>query len=372
MSDNLTKSALGTLFYNRSKYPAWHNEGVNDPNDHTAEGALRRVCVAAGQPEPFGIIKQPLMVMLPGSDTYEPSGYYSLVREPAPGHMLHEIIGTPVSEDFESVAPLDIARLCDTNIVTPDLKPVPVETLGLLGKGERMFVTYKLPSYDVKGDEVAMYLIYDSPFTNGISHGGYTSGVRVVCQNTLNAALRNTVQQFTVTHTKGASEMIARWLGEMYQTSLAAAALLAEAYNVLASTKVNKTQVKWIIEGAYPMPAEPRENSASARLAMDVRLASYEYWKNRTLTIREMATDIYNGAGVGMDTPAVKGTAFGVYNAVAELETHARAHRASAVGSLINGSRAQTIRNAFTLAMHAGDYKTADARELVAVPVNAR
>ena len=369
MSDNIMNQSM---FYNRSDKPAWHAYGVNDTAEHTAEGGLRRICEESGKPEPFEIIKQPLMVMMPGSDTYEPSGYYALVREPAPGHMLYETIGTPVSGDFESVGPLGIARLCDANILTADLQPVPVETLGILGKGERMFVTYRLPSYDVRGDEVAMYLFYDSPFTNGISHGGYTTGVRIVCQNTLNAALRNTVQQFTVTHTKGASELIAKWLGEMYQTSLVAAATLAEAYNILANKKVNKTQVKWIVEGTYPLPAEPREDSASARLPMEERLRSYEYWKNRTLAIRENVLNIYNGAGVGMDTPAVKGTAFGIYNAVSELETHARRHSANAVGSMINGSRANYIRSAFTLAMNADAYKTADARELVAVPVAVR
>lgn len=357
MAHNLLNDSM---FYNRSTTPAWHSLGINDPTDHTAEGALRRVTKESGKDDIFGIIKQPLMVTLPGMTEPTESGYYALVREPAPGRDFYEVIGTPVSADFEAIGPADIARLCDTNIVKADGTPVPVDTLGLLGKGDRMFTTYELPSYDVKGDEIKMYLIFDAPFANGISLGGFTSGVRVVCQNTLNAAIGRSVQQFEVTHTKGASEQVAKWLSAMYSNALESAALLAEAYNVLAKTKIKEAQVKWIIDAAYPLPnPEVEEFSANARLPLAIRQEMRDKNIARIVGVRESVFDLYKGAGVGMDTPAVKGTAFGAYNAVAEYETWGRkATGQRAVGALINGARGARIRNAFTLAMNVKTWET--------------
>lgn len=77
------------------------------------------------------------------------------------------------------------------------------QTAGFFGKGERIFVSAKLPkNIYVNGDPVENYLV----FTN--SHDG-TSGVkilftpiRVVCQNTLNAAIKTTTNYVSFRHTK--------------------------------------------------------------------------------------------------------------------------------------------------------------------------
>ncbi len=44
-----------------------------------------------------------------------------------------------------------------------------IETAGALGKGERIFVTAKLPTYDIAGDEVEKYILFTS------SHDGSSS-----------------------------------------------------------------------------------------------------------------------------------------------------------------------------------------------------
>lgn len=83
------------------------------------------------------------------------------------------------------------------------------QTAGYFGHGSRIFVSAKLPdTITVNGDSIDEYLV----FTN--SHNG-TSGVnilftpiRVVCQNTLNAAIKNATNIINIRHTKAVHKNI--------------------------------------------------------------------------------------------------------------------------------------------------------------------
>lgn len=76
------------------------------------------------------------------------------------------------------------------------------QTAGYFGNGERIFVSAKLPkNILVNGDPVENYLVFTT------SHDG-TSGVkilftpiRVVCQNTLNAAIKGATNYISIRHT---------------------------------------------------------------------------------------------------------------------------------------------------------------------------
>lgn len=351
----MAHNLLGSRFYNRGNVPAWHGLGITEVSDKTAEEVVRQFGI-------YGIQKMPLKFVL--NRKAHDSGYFALVRDPIPEDNEYRVIGTPVSGDFEVSDPLKGARLWDAALLDAAGKAVPIETIGFLGKGERMFVTTKLPTYDVRGDEVATYLLYDSPFTNNVSIGGYTTGVRVVCQNTLNAAVGGAVQQFQVTHSKGSAAKCADWIKGMYSRALMASEALSEAYNVLASKPVNDLQIKWIVDNTYRLPAPDVFDSPNSRLPLELRQARRDTYIERVGRIRREVYDLYNGKGTGMDTPAVQGTAFGAYNAVAEFETYRRGGLDSTVQGLLNGGRALRIRNAFELAMNVDHYQTADVDSL--------
>src|SRR3954451_19779789 len=84
------------------------------------------------------------------------------------------------------------------------------ETAGALGKGERIFITAKLPDYIKVGsdDLIEKYLFLTT------SHDGYGAitvaftPVRIVCANTLNAAMRNHTNSIKIRHTEGAKERL--------------------------------------------------------------------------------------------------------------------------------------------------------------------
>lgn len=354
---------LAQSFYNRSTSPAWHALGINDPADHTAEQALRRF-QPDGQ-EPFGVQKVPLTLGAGYDDVQVGSRYFALVRDAIPTDPNRRVLGSPVGEDYEVIDPLAAARLWDGNVKRADGSTAPIETLGILGMGERVFITTQLPTYSVKGDEVASYLLGDFPLENGSSIGMYTTGVRVVCQNTLRSGIASASERMNMTtHTKGVSLIVARHLSTVYERALRNAQLLEQGFTQLASTKIKLPAVKWIAENVYPLPPRPIEDSPNARRPWEDRLKIFERDTDNVLRVREEIVRLYEGKGVGMDTPAVKGTAFGAYNAFAEFETYRRGSYAASVSSLISGSRGARIENAFKLAMVADRYKTISVAEL--------
>ena len=348
----MAHNILGQRFYNNREQPAWHGIGVNTEEAHTAQDALRRLGI-------YKVEKRPMFAHFNGA--MRKTDWYALMREPIPEDPEWRQFGTPVTEDYELVDPQACAAAWDEVVRDASGNAVPIETFGILGKGERIFISVKLPrTLDIRGDEVETYLLYDNPMTNGFSAGGYTTGVRVVCQNTLNAALRSTLQSFAVQHTPGAIDRLKKWLGQIYQTALVQTDILAESYNLLAATPANDDQARWVIERTYELPKMPDPTDPADRgtLHLEDRFKRYDREKDLIKRLREKAFSLWAGEGTGSTTAAVSGTAFGVWNAVTELETYRKGDLTKATAQLLNGARADRIQNAFTLSTQVGRWQT--------------
>ena len=112
-----------------------------------------------------------------------------------------------VGKDYEVVQNADAFSFFDS-IVGGD--GIQYETAGALGRGERIFITAKLPSYIKVGntDLIEQYLFLTT------SHDGFGSitaaftPVRIVCNNTLNAAFRDHSNSIKIRHTMGVKERL--------------------------------------------------------------------------------------------------------------------------------------------------------------------
>lgn len=347
----MAHSIFGQRFYNNREKPAWHGLGINDPNAHYAPELVAKF----GSPE---ILKLPLMVTLPNG-TVEATPYHSLYRAPMPDDNRWLQFGTPVSADFEVFNATIAARIFDQYVRDTRGNRVPVETVALLQMGTRIFITVKLPTVDVRGDEVEMYLVLDVPFGNWETIGCYVTPVRVVCMNTLRMGIAEAQQYFRITHTKGAMEILGEWLSDVYLRALEASGILKEALTVLATKPVTSDlQIKWFAEMVYPYPSKPQADSPSARKPLSERIERWETACERTDLIRAAIID--DGKWKGLNTPACAGTAFGVYQRAAEYETWGRrGNVAGMVSSLFNGNRGNTIMDAYVVASHIDKYDTA-------------
>ncbi len=120
----------------------------------------------------------------------------------------HKILGI-VTENYGIVQNEDAFKFIDT-LVTGKLSdsahaPV-IETAGVLGEGERVFITAKFPEeiiLDNKGnDRVEMYVVFTTTHDGTGAVNCVVTPIRVVCNNTLNLALRNNSGKLSLRHSR--------------------------------------------------------------------------------------------------------------------------------------------------------------------------
>lgn len=178
---------------------------------------------------------------------------------------------------------------------------------GALGKGETVWILAKLPdSIRITGtdDIVDKYLLLTNKHDGTMSLRMFFTPIRVVCQNTLSAALSVrkvgegiTLRHFPDIHKK--AELARKTLGialEYYKN-------LGEAFNELARHEINDQWLDEYIEDVMPAP---EEKEASSRL-LNIREGMKSRFESPTNSI-----------------PGIKGTSWAAYNAVTEYVDHIR------------------------------------------------
>jgi phage/plasmid-like protein (TIGR03299 family) len=148
----------------------------------------------------YGVEKRPLFAPAWEGTYVEAPGFYANVRTDN-----NEILGV-VKGRYRIVQNKDAFSFFDSII---DKGEAIFETAGALGRGERIFVTAKLPDdMLVRGEKVEKYIM----LTN--SHDGSTTiiagftPIRVVCNNTLTAALKNLDNKVSISHTASAESRL--------------------------------------------------------------------------------------------------------------------------------------------------------------------
>jgi len=184
-------------------------------------------------------------------------------------------------------------------------------TAGALGKGERIWMLAKLPSHiRVKGtdDIVEKFLLLSNCHDGTAALRTLFTPIRVVCQNTLNLALRNgRGQGISITHKGDLASKIQeaqRVLGlaeTFYQDA-------ATKIDILVAHQASSGQIEDYFKLLYPDP-EDSDN-------------------NRARNVRNRLTEIFE-TGQGLDLPGVQGTMWAAYNAVTEWVDHHRPTRVS-------------------------------------------
>jgi phage/plasmid-like protein (TIGR03299 family) len=112
-----------------------------------------------------------------------------------------------VGKDYQIVQNRDAFKFFDS-IVGGD--GIMYETAGALGKGEKIFITAKLPGYIKVGnnDLIEKYLFLTTSHDGSGSITAAFTPVRIVCANTLNAAMKNMTNVVKIRHTSNATERL--------------------------------------------------------------------------------------------------------------------------------------------------------------------
>lgn len=217
------------------------------------------------------------------------------------------------------------------------------ETAGALNKGEKCFITAKLPDYIRVGnnDLIEQYLFLTTSHDGCGSITAAFTPIRVCCQNTLNAALRNQSNAIKIRHTANAKERLEeahKLMGITNNLSIQ----LEGIFNQWAKVKITDYEVKKLIQIALVPNKEVLQNIQTGK---DDELSTC--FKNMTDAAFEYAM-----TNRTQQLETTKGSLFGVYNAVTGYFQNVRTYKneeAKLKSLLFGGTGQLRTQKAFNL-----------------------
>lgn len=250
-----------------------------------------------------------------------------------------QVLGV-VGKDYQIVQNIDAFSFFDSIVGGSD--GILYETAGALGNGERIFITAKLPGYIRVGkdDFIEKYLFLTT------SHDGFGSitaaftPVRIVCNNTLNAALRNHAGAIKIRHTASANDRL-KVAHKLMGISNTMADELQGIFNHWSTIRITDKDVKKLISVAM----SPNRETLSNLLAGKTDELSATY----TNMVDKVYQYAMSSPTQQMETTA--GTLFGTYNAVTGYFQNVRGYKneEAKFKSIIEGTGKQRAQTAFDL-----------------------
>jgi phage/plasmid-like protein (TIGR03299 family) len=221
-----------------------------------------------------------------------------------------------------------------------------IETAGAIDEGRKVFVCLKVAEDITVGtsDTVKQFVLIATSHDGSMSITAMPTNIRVVCNNTLTAALRGSQDKIKIRHTSNAAQRLSE-AAKVLKLMSNNTAVNTENYNQMLNTVISKEEMFNYFGNVFCTPDEIKALQTGKRPA--------EVLSSRK---QNMLSEVLNFSqrGTGQDI-AKKGTDFtmwGAYNAVTGYVTRKKYPSASdRANSLLFGSAAETIESAGSLAL---------------------
>lgn len=182
------------------------------------------------------------------------------------------------------------------------------ETAGSLRGGQMVFMSMELPEHiKVEGDDsdYTTYLLLTNGHDGWHKFTGVITVVRAVCANTVSAALQGAQQRFSISHRQDLEGRVAEARRALNLTFKFEESFAATA-SALAAKTLSERQVEAILTDLFPY----NENIKPGKFEQTTFAKVFENWKT---------TDTV--------APDMRGTGWGVFNAVTEYLDHIADYR---------------------------------------------
>jgi phage/plasmid-like protein (TIGR03299 family) len=290
----------GVFCYNK---PAWHRLGVVVDGTLSAREAFR---VANAD---FQVAGRPVF----DADMQPIAGYQAITRMDT-GRTLSVMTETYTPIQNESLIRIAEALHEDINM----------DAVCVLSDGKKVTFTARIRGADgdvVPGDPVQQYLIGCTSHDGSIPFQLLFSPIRVVCQNTLSAALglanneRHRDQSIRIRHTKNADSLIQR-LPELIDVRRRQFIGGLDELRHMAATPCTMTQFRQYISNVFADQLQGTVNDirGDKSTARPKVLDDLPAWPS---VLRK-----FEGDAIGSDLAASGGTVWGAYQAVTEYISH--------------------------------------------------
>ena len=219
------------------------------------------------------------------------------------------------------------------------------ETAGALGNGNVVFITAKLPKHiKVNGNDIIeRYLLFTNNHDGSKNIEVLFTPIRVVCNNTLRAALHSSDCKYKIRHTKSAHDRLeeAKNVLNMENTM---SEEIQEIYRAMTTIRVTDRQALGFLNSIYLTSGEIEK--------LQEGMAYTEVISTRKQNILSEVQSYYT-KGPGQELSSAVGTLWGVYNAITGYYNNAKVYADSEkkMESVIYGSGATASNKAFDQAI---------------------
>ena len=303
MAHNLEMEGNDVAFALRGK-PAWHNlaNRIFSQDEDVSTATMLEEAKLSN----WNVRLSPLTDYIP--ETFNDVSQNSLVLRTNPFNGGTDVLAT-VGKRYHVLQNEELFAFADNiHDADPNCR---WESAGSLKKGKIVFGTVDIPRtmvLDPQGanDETKLYLIVWTSHDGSVAVQAAITPVRVVCQNTLNLAMKNAKQSFKIRHTQSvegriqvARETLGLALGYFDEFEKEAQGLFAQS--------ITDAEFSKLIRTIYPKPDV--ENKGTLKK-----------WENKVVLI----DDLYHNSPTNA---TIKGTKWGAFNALTERLDYFRSGR---------------------------------------------
>lgn len=328
--------------------PAWHGLGQVVTEAQTSEEAIKLAHLD------YEVTKAPHVIAYEkDNETHgiETVNNYGIYRTDTMKSLTNN--GKAVTAEYEIVQNVKAFEFID-NIIQS--KQAVFQTAGALGYGETVFVTAKLPEGIIIGedDPIEQFLLI------ALNHDGTSSikikytPVRVVCENTLSAALQGKAL-YTFRHSSNVHDKM-KAAEEIILAANRRRLTLQETLNAMANKKISSnSEVFEYIERLFLTNAQAEffhNEKINLLHSPDVdKIASVDVSTKKFNIMSNIAVSTFNG--VGQDLITTKGTVFGLYNGVTTYVSNSKSYSdyEKRFDTIINGTSNSLLDKAYNQAL---------------------
>ena len=291
MAHNLEIRNGVASFVSSNNQKAWHNLGIILPDTLlTSEQCIKHARLD------YNVGKTPAFMEVSGKKIQVPDTFVTYRTD-------SNIPFGTVGKKYTIVQNTEAFAFFDA--IVGDGKAI-FETAGVLGNGERIFLTAKLPSYcKIEGtnDITEMFIVLSMTHDGKGAIKAMITPIRVVCQNTLNAAINGAVNTVNIRHTSSAQLRL-----EQAHTILGISNTylhnFIEVMNALAKVKISDNYANEVIANLFPSAKDEKVTTRAENIRNEV-LQQYH-------------------TGIGQN--GIVGTAYGLYNGVTNYLNHVKTY----------------------------------------------
>lgn len=266
---------INTMMY--AGQTPWHNQGVKVEGEQTAENAIKAA----------GLDWEVESVQMTHPYTLAPTSHYTVLRKDT-----GEIFANGMSKNYIPLQNRDAFSFVDSILDDGNAK---YHTAGSLGNSSRIWLLAKFPGHiRIKNtdDLTEKFLLLSNTHDGKSSVRVMVTPIRVVCQNTLNAAMKSNNLKISINHSQKMNTRLdyaKNQLGIINDKWKKT----EELYNFLASKLVNRAVVESIIGALVPMKNEEDMVNKFHQESMEYLFDDND--KNAFPEIAGTAWSLYNG-----------------------------------------------------------------------------